>query len=395
VTRLLLIVPSEGYRTADFVAAARAVGSEIVIGSDRRQLADAGAVWLDLSRPTRAAEQIVALARERPLDAIVAADDEGVVAAALAGELLGLAHNPPEAARATRDKARMRELLAAAGISQPDFAVAEDAESVVSAAARLGYPCVVKPRTLSASRGVIRIDDDRSAAAAAARVLAMAEPPLLVERFTGGPEIALECLLREGRLELLAVFDKPDPLDGPLFAETLYVTPSRHPSAVLEQAAGTVAGAAEAIGLREGPVHAELRLTPAGACVIEVAARTIGGLCARTLRFGLGISLEQLVLRGALGMPLGDLRRSDAASGVMMLPVPRAGTLVAVDGLDAARATDGVVGAEIMIAAGRTVEPLPEGGRYLGFLFARGSTPAAVERSLRNAAARIEVRIDP
>jgi biotin carboxylase len=395
VTRLLLIVPSEGYRTADFVAAARAVGSEVVIGSDRRQLADANAVRLDLSRPTRAAEQIVALARERPLDAIVAADDEGVVAAALAGERLGLAHNPPEAARATRDKALMRELLAAAGMFQPDFAVAEDAESVVSAATRLGYPCVVKPRTLSASRGVIRVDDDRSAAAAAARVLTMAEPPLLVERFTGGPEIAVECLLREGRLELLAVFDKPDPLDGPLFAETLYVTPSRHPTAVLEQAAGTVAGAAEAIGLREGPVHAELRLTPAGGCVIEVAARTIGGLCARTLRFGLGISLEQLVLRGALGLPLGDLRRSDAASGVMMLPVPRAGTLVAVEGLDAARATAGVVGAEITIAAGRTVEPLPEGGRYLGFLFARGSTPAAVERSLRNAAARIDVRIDP
>ena len=164
---------------------------------------------------------------------------------------------------------------------------------------------------------------------------------------------------------------------------------------MLEQAAAAVAGAAEAIGLREGPVHAELRLPPAGACVIEVAARTIGGLCARTLRFGLGISLEQLVLRGALGLPLGDLRRSDAASGVMMLPVPRAGTLVALDGLDAARATDGVVGAEITVAAGRTVEPLPEGGRYLGFLFARGSTPAAVERSLRNAAARIDVRIDP
>jgi biotin carboxylase len=394
VTRLLLIVPSEGYRTADFVAAARAQGSEVVIGSDRRQLADTGAVRLDLSRPGRAAEQIVALARERPLDAIVAADDEGVVAAALAGERLGLAHNPPDAARATRDKQRMRRLLASAGVSQPDFVVADSAEGVVAAAARLGYPCVVKPRTLSASRGVIRVDDDRSAAAAATRVLAMTRPPLLVERFVGGPEIALECLLRDGRLELLAVFDKPDPLEGPLFAETLYVTPSRHAPAALEQAAATVAAAAAAIGLRQGPVHAEARLTPAGPCVIEVAARTIGGLCARTLRFGLGISLEQLVLRGALGLPLGDLRRSDAAAGVIMLPVPRAGRLVAVDGLDAARAIGGVVGAEITIAAGRTVEPLPEGGRYLGFLFARGPTAAAVERSLRHAAARIEVRID-
>jgi biotin carboxylase len=395
VPRLLLIVPSEGYRTSDFVSAARAVGSEVVIGSDRRQLADAGAVRLDLAHPTRAAEQIVTMARERPLDAIVAADDQGVVAAALAGEQLGLAHNPPDAARATRDKARMRTLLASAGVSQPDFVVADSLERVVSAAARLGYPCVVKPRTLSASRGVIRVDDDREAAAAAARVLAMAEPPLLVERFTGGPEIAVECLLRDGRLELLAVFDKPDPLDGPLFAETLYITPSRHAPVVLEQAAAAVAAAAAAIGLREGPVHAEARLTPAGACVIEVAARTVGGLCARTLRFGLGISLEQLVLRAALGLPLGDLRRSDAASGVMMLPVPQAGTLVAVEGLDAARASEGIVGAEITIAAGGTVEPLPEGGRYLGFLFARGSTPTAVERSLRHAAARITVRIEP
>jgi len=393
VDRVLLIVPKEGYRTADFVDAARALHCEAVIASDGPQLVDATALRIDLRSPDRAAAQIIDAAAARPFDAIVAADDAGVVPAALAAERLGLRHNPPQAAMATRDKLRMRELLAAGGMAQPAFRAAGDEAAAVRAADALGHPCVVKPRTLSASTGVLRADDADAVRSAAALALELDRPPLLVERFVGGAEIAVEALLRDGALEPLAVFDKPDPLDGPTFPETLYVTPSRHPPAVLQAADAAVAAAAAAIGLREGPVHAELRLTPAGPEILELAARTIGGLCARTLRFGLGISLEQLVLRAALGRPLGDLRRSDAASGVMMLPVPAAGTLRSVSGVEQARAVDGVVGVEITIPPGRKVRPLPRDGRYLGFVFARGSDPAAVESSLRAAAGMIDADI--
>src|SRR2546423_449672 len=281
--RVLLIVPKEGYRTADFVDAARALHCEAVIASDGPQLVDATALRIDLGSPDRAAAQIIEAAAARPFDAIVAADDAGVVPAALAAERLGLPRNPPQAAMATRDKLRMRELLAAGGLAQPALRAAGDEAAVAAAAA--------------------------------------------------------------------------------------------------------------AIGLREGPVHAELRLTPAGPVMLELAARTIGGLCARTLRFGLGISLEQLVLRAALRRPLGDLRRSDAASGVMMLTVPAAGTLRSVSGVERARAVDGVVGVEITIPPGRKVRPLPRDGRYLGFVFARGSDPAEVEASLRAAAGMIDADI--
>ena len=393
MARVLLIVPGDGYRTGDFVDAARALRCDVVIASDGRQLVDRSSVPLDLRDPERAARQIVDAASSAPLDAVVAADDAGVVPAAIAAAELGLRHNPPDAAMATRDKLRMRELLAAAGVPQPAFAAAADAEAAVTAAASLGYPSVVKPRTLSASAGVQRADDPDTVRAAAGIALELDEPPLLVERFAGGPEIAVEALFRDSRLEPLAVFDKPDPLDGPTFPETLYVTPSRHPADELDGALALVGAAAAAIGLRDGPVHAEVRLTADGPILLEVAARTIGGLCARTLRFGLGISLEQLVLRAALGRPLGDLRRADAASGVLMLPVPSMGTLRGVHGTDAARDVPGVIGVEITIPVGREVRPLPFDGRYLGFVFARGPKPAAVEAALRTAGGLIHVDI--
>jgi biotin carboxylase len=289
-----------------------------------------------------------------------------------------------------------------AHLRQPPFRVVTRGGDVVAAAEEVGWPVVVKPVSLSASRGVIRADDPAGAEAAAARVWAIldedchpAEEPILVESYVPGEEVAVEALLRGGRLEVLAVFDKPDPLTGPYFEETLYVTPSRLPGEVQAEVARSVAGAAAAIGLTEGPVHAELRVDPEGRpWVLELAARTIGGLCARTLRFAAGVTLEELVLRHALGLPL-DPRREEHAAGVMMLPIPRAGRLVAVHGQDEARAVPGVTALEISILPDRDVRPLPEGDRYLGFLFARASTPAAVEEALRAAHAQLEVEIAP
>jgi biotin carboxylase len=394
------VLPSATYRAPDFLDAAARVGAEVVVGSEHRQALSESmgdrAVVLTLSRPEMAADQIERLAERAPLDAIVAVDDGGVRAAALASERLGLRGNVPEAVARTRDKAAMRAAFLQAGVTQPPFAVGADAEAM---AAAIGFPVVVKPLTLSASRGVIRADTPEEARAAATRIRAMLGDPgaeLLCEAFVPGPEVAVEALLDGGRLELLAVFDKPDPLDGPYFEETIYVTPSRLPADVLGEIGAATAAAARALGLTEGPVHAELRVGPdRRVTVLELAARSIGGLCGRSLRFGLGVSLEEVILRHALGLPLDHLRRERLASGVMMLPIARAGVLREVRGVEEARAVPGVAGLEISIARGRPVQPLPEGDRYLGFLFAKADTPEEVEAALREAHALLEVEIGP
>jgi biotin carboxylase len=279
-------------------------------------------------------------------------------------------------------------------VPQPEHRVGAD---VAALAREVGLPCVVKPLSLSASQGVIRANTPAEARAAAERIRAILGDPgadLLVEGFVPGDEVAVEAMLVDGRLEVLAVFDKPDPLDGPYFEETIYVTPSRKPPAVLEKVHRLTAQAAGALGLTNGPVHAELRVAES-ITVLELAARSIGGLCGRSLRFGLGVSLEEVILRHALGLPLDHLRREDLASGVMMLPIARAGTLREVRGQDEARAVPGIAGLEISIAPGRPLVPLPEGDRYLGFMFAKADTPEEVERALRTAHSRLDVVIDP
>jgi biotin carboxylase len=402
---VVLILPTGTYRAPDFVQAAAAIGAEVVVASERpqamRRAMGDRALVVNLCDPAKAAAAIVERAKRHPVDAVVAVDESGVVAAALAGAQLGLAHNPPEAVMATRDKARLRACLAAAGVPQPAYTVVGPGDDLAGAALALGLPVVVKPVALSASRGVIRADDAAAAVAAGERVrsiLAAADEdpngPLLIERFVPGAEIAVEGLLRDGALEVLAFFDKPDPLDGPFFEETIYVTPSRHSAATLGVARSVLQTAVAALGLREGPIHAELRVADDSAWLLEVAARSIGGLCSRALRFGAGISLEELVLRHALGLPTQGLQREAEASGVMMIPIPATGRLIAVSGAESASAVAGVVGLTITVPLGRTVEALPEGDRYLGFIYAKAGTPADVEAALRQAHSRLDVRID-
>jgi biotin carboxylase len=265
---------------------------------------------------------------------------------------------------------------------------------------------VVKPVDLAASRGVIRADTPVELAAAIARTDALlrrrelcgpdGDPPLLVEEFVAGPEIAVEGLLRDGALTVLAIFDKPDPLDGPFFAETIYVTPSRHHPALLDAAVAVTVAGLRALGLREGPIHAELRLAAEGAVFLEAAARSIGGRCSSALRFrdgGVGMTLEEVILRHACGLALDDPRLVPGAAGVLMLSVPQAGVLGAVSGVTHASELPGVAGVEITIPVGQAVEPLPEGDRYLGFVIARGADPDAVETALRQAQALIRVEV--
>jgi len=402
---LLLLVPTTSYRLDDFRAAARRLGVPLVVGSDRcHKIEDAfgeerDLLSLDYRHPERAAEQIAEAAAGRRIRGIVPASDPTAVIAALAAERLGLPHNPPAAARRAANKQAMRTALREARVPVPWFRAFALASDPAAAAREVPFPCVLKPLLFSASRGVIRADNPAAFGAAWRRIerLLRGTAPerrareeedartLLVEGFVPGAEVALEGLLRRGRLEVLAIFDKPDPLDGPFFEETIYVTPSRHPPEVLARVEGIVAAGARALGLAEGPVHAELRLSPDGPVVLEIAARSIGGLCSRTLRFGAGLTLEEVLVAHAMGLPLDSLRREARASGVMMLPIPRRGVLHGVRGVEAARAVPGVEDVVITVPEGREVLPLPEGDSYLGFLFGRGETPAEVEAALRRA----------
>jgi len=410
VARLLLLVPTTSYRIADFMAAATRSGIEVVVGSNRKLALDAlsggATLAVDLRDTDRGLTQILAYAARRPLSAIVGIDDETTVLAARAAEALGLPHNDPGAVAASGDKFAMRTRLAAAGLPSPRFRRFSPDDNPATAAREASYPCVLKPVALAASRGVIRADDADAFVAAFRRIVAILDDAdvtalgatarhILVEDYIPGREVALEGLLMGGALEVLALFDKPDPLEGPFFEETIYVTPSRLAPPVRARIAEATARAVAALGLREGPVHAELRVTDDGVRVIEVAARSIGGLCSRVLEFGAGLSLEDVILRHALRRNDLVTERAATPAGVMMIPIPAAGVLRGVEGLAAARAVPGIADLRITIPKGQRVVPLPEGNRYLGFLFARGESPAEVEATLRTAHAALRFSIEP
>ena len=405
MARLLLLVPTTSYRIGDFLGAAHRLDIEVAVGSNRRQVlekyAEGGTVTLSFHDPERAIGQIRDYHRRYPLAAIVPTDEETTVMASRAAAALGLPHNAPKAVEAAGNKLLFRQALAAAGVAGPGFHLITEDQDASDLAARQAYPCVLKPLGLSASQGVIRADHPAAFLAAVARIgriLEGLERPgrkeILVEDYLPGPEVALEGLLEQGALRILALFDKPDPLEGPFFEETLYVTPSRLDLSSQQAIEVATRQAVAALGLEEGPIHGELRLTPAGPVVIELAARSIGGLCARALRFGVGLSLEDLILRHALGLPIDSLARETGGAGVMMIPIPEAGRLAAVHGLDQAQAVTGIEAVTITIARGQPVVPLPEGNRYLGFIFARAGTPERVEAALREAHALLTIQIE-
>lgn len=407
--RLMLLTTSHSYRNAAFQAAAERAGVEVVLAVDmppgtppellpRRS----GVIAVPLGDQAAAAATIAQYAEGAPVAAILPVDDSGVIAAAAAAARLGLAANAPQAAVAARDKLLMRTLMAAAGVPCPWFCAFSTADDPETVAAQVPYPCVVKPTGLNGSRGVMRAGDPAEFVGRARRLARLLRreygpgpQPYLVESFIPGFEVALEGMLDGGRLHVLALFDKPDPLDGPFFEETIYVTPSRLAPEVQASIAGCAGQAAAAIGLQTGPVHAELRVNDAGPWMLEIAGRSIGGLCGRTLRFEHDMSLEELIVRQACGLPWPAASPSAQANGVMMIPIPGAGILAAVDGVDAAAAVGGVEGIEISVRLHHSLTPLPEGESYLGFIFARGATPAEVEAALREAHGKLRFTIVP
>lgn len=406
--RVMLLFATTGYEGRDFVDAARRLGVACVLGTDRCHVLEDpwgdGALPLRFQHPKQAARKIVAYARTSFLDAIIPVGDRPTVTAALASANLGLVHNPPDAAAACRNKYVARQRFQQAGLPVPWFARFPMAADPLDLLRDVRFPCVLKPLCLSASQGVIRADGPDEFVAACRRIQALLRTPavrslkdeaadwVLAEGFIPGREFAVEALLDRGRLRPLALFDKPDPLDGPFFEETIYVTPSREPQEIQAAILDCVEVAARAVGLVHGPIHAELRLNEAAPWILEVAARAIGGLCSRVLRFGTGMSLEELIIRHALGMDV-PLQRESAAAGVMMIPIPQAGILRHVSGLEEARGIPGIDEVTITAKIDAPLVPLPEGSSYLGFIFARGASPQGVEDALRQAhrALRFEI----
>jgi len=403
--RILLVAIHQSYRVAAYQVAAATIGARLVIASQGRhsvipEIADG--LHIEFAKVSDAVERIVASASREPFDAVVASDDLALEVATRAAAALGLPHNPLSAVCAARRKDLARDALRTAGLPVPRFKCLNLTQSLAPQISDLDYPCVIKPLAMAASRGVVRVDSrdellgmlPRVAAIVAEAVVPDERERILVESFLPGTEIAIEGLLSAGRLNVLAVFDKPEPLDGPFFEESYYITPSRLPEPLLERAIERLTQACSAYGLREGPVHGELRLYRGEAWVLEVAARTIGGDCARLLSFGAGRTLEELVLRHALGWPL-DLKPHAGAAGVLMIPTPAAGTLRRVEGVLSAQQIPGIDDLMIAVREGYELTPLPEGGTYLGFMFAHADTPGEVENALREAHDCLNIVIAP
>jgi biotin carboxylase len=395
----VVILPTSTYRATDFLKAAESLGIDLVVASEQPPPFDMGDRYLqiDCSDPVEAAEAIAILGEKVPIDGVIAADDQGVMVAAHASAILGLVGNPPDAAAATRDKLAMRDRLSTAEIEQPSYAGLGPKDNPEEVANEVGFPLVIKPIDRSASQGVIRVDHPRDVEPAVSRIrnIVGEDATLLVESFLPGDEIAIEGLIADGELSVLAVFDKPNTSSGPHFPETLFITPSRLPAETIAEAERVASTAVRALGLASGPVHVELRVDGDRARIIEVAARSIGGLCSRSLSFGLmGSSLESLILRNAMGRGAKTLHREPVASGVLMIPTPKSGVLRQVTGEEETRRIEGITGIDYTIRPGSSVLAPPEGDRYLGFVYARGDRPERVEAALRKAMETLEVQLE-
>jgi formate-dependent phosphoribosylglycinamide formyltransferase (GAR transformylase) len=413
---VLLFAAKLGYQTRSFNAAAQKLGIELAFVTDRCGRLDDPwndqALAVHFESPDSAAGVVLEAQRELTVDGILALGDRPVPAAALVARGLGIPYNHPASVAACRSKLRTREVFRDAGLPVPWFHSVSLDPMPEPALLGIRYPCVLKPLSLSASQGVVRANNREEFVAGTARlkrlldsaeIRATREPHLdhiLVEAYLPGTEVAVEGLLTEGELRVLAVFDKPDPLEGPYFEETIYVTPSRLPAPQLEAIERSLLGAVRALGLTHGPLHAEFRLHGDRVWCLEVAPRPIGGLCAQALRFRVAghneaITLEELLLRHTLHMPVSGAQRERAASGVMMIPVPRSGIFEKLDGQEAARRVDGITGLEITARLHDYVAAWPEGSSYLGFLFARAAEPAAVEAALRQAHSQLDFTLTP
>jgi len=407
VSRILLVAPPNSYRIGPYLSAARELGMEcLVVSQGEHALVsqlDQG-MHVDFSDADQALHKIRERLQHTPVEGVIGTDDTTIEIAAQLAAGLGLRHNTPAAARLSRRKDLARQQQQQAGLPVPDYLLINRQLPLQTQIKPIHFPCVAKPLSLSGSRGVIRANNLSELQLALTRIGKILDHEgladeyerqhILVESFLYGPELAFEGLLSDGELRPLALFDKPDPLQGPFFEETYYVTPSRHPPELLEKVCQLVAQACQAYGLREGPVHAECRLADGDAWLLELAARTIGGQCARLIQFATGQSLESLILAHAAGASP-DVAEISGAAGVLMIPTQQSGILRRVEGIGKALRVKGIVDLEISVRQGYELIALPEGSSYLGFIFARADTPLQAEQALRSAFACLNVVTAP
>jgi len=412
--RLLLFATKLGYQTRMFNAAAEKLGVDLAFVTDRCNRLDDPwndhAIGVHFENAEAAAHSVLQAQRELPVDGILAIGDRPGPAAAYVARSLGILHNHPAGVEACRNKLRTREVLRDAGLPVPAFRSVALHPSPEPALLGIAFPCVLKPLSLSASQGVLRVNNRDEFLAGTIRLKHLLESPeirathepgldrMLVESYLPGREVAVEGLVTEGEPRILAIFDKPDPLEGPYFEETIYVTPSRLAAKEQHAIQESFLDSVRALGLTHGPVHAEFRLNDDGVWPVELAPRPIGGLCAQALRFKIPdttelIGLEELLLRHALHLPGSRAERESAASGVMMIPVPESGILEKVEGEEDAKRVAGITSLEITARLHDYVAAWPEGASYLGFLFARANDPASVEAALRQAHARLHFKL--
>lgn len=408
-SRVLIIAPHGSYRTSAFIKAAHDLKLDVLIASEgKHSIVSEYAQGLHIHFNDEAAslKLIRDEASKIPFKAIIGTDDSSTELAAKASAALNLPHNPLTAVTFGRRKDLARQCLAQHNVPVPKFRLIHLDGTLEPQLEEIEYPVVVKPVALSGSRGVIRANDQSELIQAIDRVTVILENEgdlpyevkhtLLVESFIAGDEVAVEGILNHGELEILSVFDKPDPLDGPFFEETYYITPSRHSKETLTQLHQVIEDACRAYGLIEGPIHAECRINDSAVWILEVAARTIGGLCGRLLQFGTGYSLEELVLTRAMGQQLSvESDQDKTAGGVMMIPTPKAGILKRVEGQFEASRIEFIESIEIQIREGYELVPLPESANYLGFIFARAPSAEQAEAALRKAYACLNIVIAP
>ena len=409
---VLLLISSHSYRSSDFMRAASDLDISVIVGIDTEFIINAdqqNVIGLNFSDPEEAAEAISEFRPDISLDAILAVDDAGTLVAAKASQMLELPHNSVSSVELTRDKYAMRVALSRSKLPSPGYKLFEATQSqdeLEHIADSIEYPVVLKPRGLSGSQGVIRANTSIEFIDGFNRIKKILKlessrdecdadllTTILVEDYVPGPEFAIEGVLDKGNLTVLALFDKPDPLVGPFFEETIYVTPTSYPDDVQSQIISTVQSACGALGLTHGPVHAEVRLDGDKVFLIDLAGRSIGGQCARTLSFGSGLSLEEIILTHAVGDDINQLNRESSAAGVMMIPIPAAGIFQKVSGVDKAEKISGIESVSIVPTSGDELIPLPDGNEYLGFIFAKGTTAQIVEKSLREAHNQLDFQI--
>lgn len=405
--RVLVIAPHGSYRTAPFILAANKLNIDVLIASQGEHSIVSDYVQglhIDFQNEALAVETILAEANQHAFRGIIGTDDTTTELAAKVAKKLSLPHNDPQAVKIAQRKDLARLSLKESDVKIPQFNLLSTAKALSEQAIKVNFPAVIKPVALSASRGVIRVNDELELSQAIERIKNMlieerqidesVRETLILEEFIPGKEIAVEAMLHNGTLDVLAIFDKPDPLEGPFFEETYYITPTSFPEEVQQEIKQVVLKSCNAYGLSEGPIHAECRINENGVWLLEVAARTIGGMCGRLLSLGTGHSLEELVLLHAMGHRI-EIKTIESAAGVLMIPIPNAGILKRVEGLLEAQRVPFISELSIEVRDGYELVPLPEGNSYLGFIFAEAPTVKEAEQALRDAHDCLNIIIAP